>query len=397
MGNCCGGGDERPTVCVTGATGYLGQHVVKLLLQRGYVVNATTRPTTREKCPDKIACLESLPRAKEEVNGRARLRIFDADLNKEGSFEEAIRGSECVFHTASPFYMADTSYDELVRTATAGTDTVLRTANEVGVRKIVLTSSTAAVYAWYGNRDLTADLTEPITEEDWSNEPELRAREAWYPLSKTLAEKGAWKLAEELGLQLTVMNPCLIFGPILSRTQVTGQDGQQRAQVNTSVENILKLLDGSSTEIKCNNKCIVDVRDVALAHVQGFELGTWGKRHPLIADCPTWEEVTGVVRSTLEEMDLKEQAAVKVPGLVSEISPTQPFMGALYPDKTTVSPTIAARLQINYRTTNQMVADTVKSLHKFYPECFNKEVHPIGHSEDSRQASHREIPVADRI
>merc|ERR1712108_36130 len=102
MGNCCGGGERGPMVCVTGATGYLGTHVVKLLLERGYIVNATTRATTRERCPDKIKCLESLPRARDNVNGRSRLQIFDADLNAEGSFEAAIRDCECVFHTASP-------------------------------------------------------------------------------------------------------------------------------------------------------------------------------------------------------------------------------------------------------------------------------------------------------
>lgn len=388
MGSCCGAEAEAgPLVCVTGATGYLGQHVVKLLLQRGYVVNATTRPSTRERCPDKVNCLESLPRANEQVNGRSRLQIFDADLNQEGSFEEALRGCECVFHTASPTYFEGT-YDEIVKTATQGTETVLRSAAELNVRKVVLTSSVFAVIAWFGTRDLTSDLTAPVTEEDWSNEKELRAMEAWYPLSKTLAERAAWKLAEELNLQLTVLNPCLMLGPVLSRTSIRGQDGEQRAQVNTSVEMILKLLDGSETEIKLNNMCIVDVRDVALAHVGGFEIGTWGKRHPLIADCPTWEQITGAVQVTLEEMN---ESTLKVPNLVSEIGPTQASFGAKYPDKTTASPDIAARLQMTLRSTEEMVADTVKSLHKFYPEAFGGEVHPIGHSEDTRQASTRDL------
>jgi len=113
---------------VTGATGYLGGHLTRILLQHGYKVHATTRKETREKYPDKIKALLALPGAKDN------LKLFDADLLNEASFAPAVKNCDCVMHTASPFFFAGTyplladchlslgSYSELVGTADEGSN-----------------------------------------------------------------------------------------------------------------------------------------------------------------------------------------------------------------------------------------------------------------------------------
>ncbi|KAF0709799.1 hypothetical protein As57867_005740, partial [Aphanomyces stellatus] len=124
-------------VCVTGGSGFVGSYVVKTLLERGYTVHATARDVTN---PAKVAHLTALPGAQD------RLHLFQADLLRDGSFDDAIQGCSVVLHTASPFFSANTTRDNLIEPAVQGTLTVLRScARTPSVRRVVLTSSTAAI------------------------------------------------------------------------------------------------------------------------------------------------------------------------------------------------------------------------------------------------------------
>merc|ERR1719150_753782 len=138
----------------------------------------------------------------------------------------------------------------------------------------------------------------------------MTAKSAWYAMSKQLSEKLAWRLAEKknLDLQLAVMNPCLMLGPVLDRTEVHGQKGDSRGKLNTSVATLVKYFDGTFKEIPRDNKCIVDVRDVAAAHIAPLERkGIWAHRHPLIAECPDYEEIVTCVRKSLKKMDMSAE------------------------------------------------------------------------------------------
>jgi nucleoside-diphosphate-sugar epimerase len=193
---------ERLTtpVCVTGGSGFLGSWCVKLLLERGYTVHTTTRSKARS------AFLNDLPGAE------SRLKIFDGvDLLAPGSFADAIRGCDAVLHTASPFFMQGGTEAALVTPAVEGTRNVLTTCRELGVKKVALTSSTAAVYVTYGS----TPVDYVFSDADWSPEALLREKSNWYCLSKTLAEKLAWEMSREEGcpFQLAVRAPPPLVTP----------------------------------------------------------------------------------------------------------------------------------------------------------------------------------------
>mmetsp|Transcript_2684 Transcript_2684/g.6313 ORF Transcript_2684/g.6313 Transcript_2684/m.6313 type:complete len:180 (+) Transcript_2684:2-541(+) len=175
-----------PRVCVTGASGFVGAHIVRILLEKGYDVHGTVRDKSN---PDKVNHLNSLPGASEH------LTLFNADLTNSGSFEEAFKGCVGVFHSASPFFFGDgNTEDDFVPPATQGTKDIMETIARNGdIKRVVLTSSMAAV-AYNGNK-LPSDHV--YTDNDWSIESYQREIKAWYALSKTLAEKLAWDFVEK--------------------------------------------------------------------------------------------------------------------------------------------------------------------------------------------------------
>lgn len=218
-------------------------------------------------------------------NAKEKLKIFSGvDLLNNGSYEEAMLGCSYVLHTASPFFAA-TEEETLVIPAVEGTRNVLNTCNKLGVKKVILTSSTAAIYVNYGL--LSEDHI--YNEEDWSDETLLREKKNWYCVSKVAAEKLAWEMSKAEGstFQLATINPTLIFGPILP--------GQ--GHLNTSSARIVEMIDGSLKELSNSCKSIVDVRDVAEAHVAALEReASVGKRFMLVGSSPHQTEIANEVR-----------------------------------------------------------------------------------------------------
>eukprot|EP00940_MAST-03C_sp_MAST-3C-sp2_P001039 g1039.t1 len=325
--------------CVTGGSGFLGSWCVKMLLDRGFTVHCTTRSESKAKY------LNSLAGAKE------RLKIFSGcDLLKPGSFDDAVRGCAVVLHTASPFFTHGGSVENLIRPALEGTKNVLDSCARLNVDRVVLTSSTAAVYAGYGKWT----HTHVYTEADWSPEDRMLKANNFYCLSKTRAEKYAWEFAKSATctFQLAVMNPTLIWGPMLP----------SQPHFNTSCAALVGLFDGSKKEIPSGTKAVVDVRDVADAHVIAAEdsacrLSCWGERMLLISASPSWKEVAGEIKRALPD-DL----AKNVPSKVSdEIGPTTlgapPPHPTLFDDKRAV-----AHLQRRLRSTDEMVRTCVRSM-----------------------------------
>ncbi|KAL8529912.1 hypothetical protein ACS0TY_007109 [Phlomoides rotata] len=198
---------EGKVVCVTGASGFLASCLVKLLLERGYTVKATVRNLSD---PMKVVHLKAFDGAKD------RLVLFEADLLEDGSFDSAINGCDGVFHTASPvvFDPADPQA-EVIEPALRGTLNVLKSCSEASsVRRVVLTSSITAVLC---NRNTRGPGV--VVDETWfSNKVYCEESKLWYPLSKIMAEEAAWKFAEEIGIDLVVMNPGLVVGPLLQPT-----------------------------------------------------------------------------------------------------------------------------------------------------------------------------------
>ncbi|BBG99190.1 cinnamoyl coa reductase 1 [Prunus dulcis] len=229
------------TVCVTGAGGFIASWIVKLLLERGYIV----RGTLRNPDDPKNAHLRELEGAQD------RLTLRKADLLDIGSLKEAINGCDGVFHTASP---VTDDPEQMMEPAVNGTKNVIVAAAEAKVKRVVFTSSIGTVYM---NPTRSPDVV--VDESCWSNLEYCKNTKNWYCYAKTVAEQTAWEEAKEKGVDLVVVNPVLVLGPLLQPT------------VNASIIHILKYLTGSAKTYANAVQAYVHVRDVALAHILVYE------------------------------------------------------------------------------------------------------------------------------
>ena len=269
-------------VMVTGATGYLAGHVVKLLLEAGHTVHAPVR------APDKVDKLKHLNAIAAGTKGQ--IKYFKADLLDEGSYSEAMAGCELVIHTASPFFLkVKNPQKDLIEPAVNGTRNILNSANATAsVKRVVLTSSMAAIYT--DNTEIAKKPNGVLTEEFWNETASLT--HAPYALSKTLAEKEAWKMVEAQDRwDLVTINPSFLLGPGISSD--TGGE---------SYSVMIQFGDGQlATGVPDFRIGIVDVRDVAMAHIKaGFTPAAKG-RHITSAYDSGFPEVAKILRDAFGE------------------------------------------------------------------------------------------------
>jgi dihydroflavonol-4-reductase len=253
----------------------VGTQVVAALLRAGGQVRATVRSTARE--PELRAAV------RRGGADDAGLEIVTADLSADDGWAAAAAGCEEVHHVASPLPIAQPDDpDELIVPAREGTLRVLRAARAAGARRVVLTSSFAAV----GYRPKPGA---EFTEDDWTD-PDTPGL-APYPRSKAVAERAAWDLMEGGGdTELVVVNPTFILGPTLT----TG--------LGSSMQLVKAMLDGTLGIAPRARFGVVDVRDVADLHLRAMAAPeAAGKRYLAVADGPTtsFVEVADTLRRRL--------------------------------------------------------------------------------------------------
>lgn len=232
---------------VTGAGGYVAGHCVRELLDHGYRVRGTVRSLADGRKT------EHLRRMAAACGGT--LELVEADLTADRGWDAAVAGCAFVLHVASPFPAAVPKDEaELVRPAVDGTLRVLRAAAAAGVGRVVLTSSVAAIA--FGHADGPGTVR---TEADWSQVERCEA----YQKSKTLAERAAWDFVATLPadgrLELAVLNPGFVLGPLLNDDP------------GTSGELVRKLMVREMPACPEIGFAPVDVRDVAVAHRLAME------------------------------------------------------------------------------------------------------------------------------
>ncbi|KAL3508554.1 hypothetical protein ACH5RR_027955 [Cinchona calisaya] len=247
------------TYCVTGASGYIGSWLVKSLLERGYRVHATVRN------PEKSVNLFKL------WNGEERLRIFKADLQEEGSFDEAVVGCKGLFHVAASMELVvpvEENVDSYVRTnviepAIKGTLNVLKACLKINsVRRVVFTSSISTMTAKDGSdkwRDIVDESCKVPIHHIWKNKPS-----GWvYVLAKLLTEEAAFQFAGENGIDLVPLITTTVAGPFLTST------------VPTSIQVLLSPITGdpqllpilAAVNSRMGSIALVHIKDICGAHI----------------------------------------------------------------------------------------------------------------------------------
>ncbi|MBK5232004.1 MAG: aldehyde reductase [Thermoleophilia bacterium] len=334
--------NSASTVLVTGGSGFLGGRSVNQLLEQGYRVRTTVRDES------KAPALRSAVTA--GVDGEPDLTFFEADLDSDTGWDEAVAGCDFVLHIASPFPASQPKNpQELIGPARDGALRVLKAALDAGVKRVVMTSSTAAIRS-----DGGPERSGPYTEEDWTD-PELPGLTP-YAQSKTIAERAAWHLVEQSGDtdRLAVVNPSAILGPLL------GDEDSSSLQI------IQRMLDGMPGVPRLGFS-FVDVRDTADLHIRAMiSPAAGGKR--FIASGPfLWmSEVAEILRTELPEEGAKAPKRIVPKPLVRLMGLFDPAIRSLIGDIGKESHFSNARakdlLGWEPRPINETVADCGRSL-----------------------------------
>ena len=270
-------GSSHQRVLVTGGSGFIGSHCILKLIAAGYQVRTTVRSPRRE------SELRSTLKIANPESGDS-LSFAIADLMSDHGWAEAVSGCDYVLHIASPFPPGVPRHEEeLIIPAREGALRVLRAARDAGVKRVVLTSSFAAI--GYGH----APTDQAFTEETWTDPdgPNITA----YVKSKTLAEKAAWDFMRREGgiMQLSVVNPVGVLGPVL------GPD------YSASIHLVKRLMDGSMPGCPRLSFGIVDVRDVADLHLRAMThpAAAGGRFLAISGNFMSIQEIAGLLRSRL--------------------------------------------------------------------------------------------------
>ena len=225
-------------VLLTGISGFLGSHTAIQLLNKGYKVTGTVRDLNRAN--DLKAIIEK------HTQHIQNLTIAEADLNEESKWPELTQNIDFIQHIASPFPRNLPKHEsELIDPARNGVLNILKNASANNVKRVVITSSVAAVV--YGKDKKDLNLT--FTENDWTDELNKKDSTPYFR-SKTIAEKAAWEYLKNnpSELELVTVLPGAILGPVLED------------DFGTSANIVIKTIDGSMPAIPKIGVEIIDVR-----------------------------------------------------------------------------------------------------------------------------------------
>jgi len=319
--------NKTSPVLVTGANGYVASWVVKKLLDDGLTVHAAVRdPSNKEK----VGHLEKMA-----ATSKGKIVFFKADLLTQGSYLKAMDGCELVYHMASPFVIRGITdaNKQLIEPALEGTRNVLNSVNNTSsVKRVVLTSSVAAVFG--DAKEALKVGSDGFTEEHWNSTSRIDHQP--YDYSKLLAEKEAWAINRNQNRwDMVVLNPGLIFGPSFT---------QQSASTSLSI--IRELANGGLKKGVPNiDLFMVDVRDVATAHIKAGFTTTAKGRHILVSNTMPMLDVAKMLKEQYPQYPFPKKEVPKL--LIWLLGPKTGM------DREYIRKNVGYRLQFNNRYAKQ--------------------------------------------
>jgi dihydroflavonol-4-reductase len=330
-------------VVVTGGSGYIAQYCIAELLNSAWRVRTTIRTLARaEEIRATIGRIAA---------NAGAIEFAVADLNSDVGWADAVAGADYVLHVASPApAVSPKDDDEVVRPARDGTLRVLKAARDAGVRRVVVTSSIAAIAYGRGER------TQPFSEADWTDETN-RKDTSPYARSKTIAERcaWAWQKAEGGTLELATVNPVMVLGPVL------GSD------FSASLEVIKKQLDRSVPAVPHLGYNVVDVRDVANLHLLAMTAPEAnGQRFIASSDFYWMKDIARILKKELGD-DARHVPSISIPDfLVRILAMFDPVLRGVLNDlgKRRLVSSEKARRMLNWKTrpTRETIVEAAKSL-----------------------------------
>lgn len=332
------------TVLVTGATGYIAKHIVLQLLEAGHSVVASTRR------PDREAELRSAMAAHlTDAGAQDRLRVVALDLMQDDGWDAAMDGVDVVMHTASPFPLQQTvNEDSVIRTAVDGALRAVKAAKKAGIRRVIMTSSTVAIM----NTTLPAGRT-AYDERDWTDLDDPRSN--GYVKSKTMAERAVWdwQAAEGAEMQITMINPGFVQGAPLDTTY------------GTSLELMERVLKGNDPMLPNFGFPVVDVRDVALAHIRAMDTDdSIGKRFIVAQDFMMFPRMAEIFEAMFPDRKITTRIAPNV--VIRVLALFDPSIRTILPNLGRVDVTDATAAQtvlgIAFRDAEDAVRDSGRFL-----------------------------------
>ncbi|MEM9999292.1 MAG: aldehyde reductase [Pseudomonadota bacterium] len=336
------------TVILTGITGFIAKHITLELLNQGYTVRGTLRSTRRaDEVRDAVR-----PLLNDGIDLDKQLTFVELDLTKDEGWENAMEGGDVLLHTASPFPIAQPKDEnELIRPAVDGTLRAMRSAKAAGIKRVVLTSSMAAVmnqaldngksvYDHTDWTDTTLDYVSP------------------YDKSKTLAEKAAWDFVTEQApdMQLTTINPGLVLGPALDE------------HFGSSLQIVERVLKAKDPAVPNFWLPAADVRDVAFMHVAAISSDeSIGKRCLAAVEPLNFQNIAQILSDAYPDRKIPTRMAPKwllaiLRYFDAEVKAVYPLLGVKRGADTSVSREV---LGIEFKPIKESVLMAAQSVLKY--------------------------------
>lgn len=329
-------------VLVTGATGFIASHTILALINKGYQVRGTARSASKA---DKLNATLSAYAGKP-----IEIELVSADLTKDDGWAEAMDGVTYLQHLASPIpNNLPKDPNELIIPAREGALRALRAAKAAGVRRAVMTSSFAAIgYGWGDSRP------DELNETHWSNPDNIKDNTA-YTRSKAIAEKAAWDYVENdgKGLELATINPVAVLGPAMS------------SDVSASLELVTQPMLNKVPAFPKLTFGIVDVRDVADAHVAAMEHPDAAGERFIVGDSVlSFTEIGSVLREAYPDRKLpKGELPSWLVKLLTLVNPTlKQIVPELDKRRSFTNAKSKTQLGIEYIPANEAILASTNSL-----------------------------------